>query len=226
MTLLSDIYDVTLKRGNREAAKGGFVRPTIGEHFMTHKDFRHTFIPTISNHINPAYNNLTGDLYVYFTGYNNQGVTAHAGPTYTVPAGFNYERIYWPTGHALVGTGIAITNNYTITGTGWCSWRYDNVIVGKKYYEVTINGSSAYGDIGVVSSFFGYTGSGSPHVTEFAWIYDRVGRYITNNIQVYTPDSYSNGSIIGMAVDADNGRVWWSKNGIWQVDTYGNLPNL
>ena len=39
MTLLSEIYDVTLKRGNREAAKGGFVRPTVGEHFMTHKDF-------------------------------------------------------------------------------------------------------------------------------------------------------------------------------------------
>ena len=40
MTLLSDIYDVTLKRGNREAAKGGFVRPTVGEHFMTNKDFK------------------------------------------------------------------------------------------------------------------------------------------------------------------------------------------
>jgi hypothetical protein len=39
MTLLSEIYDVTLKRGNRGAAKGGFVRPTIGEHFMTHKDY-------------------------------------------------------------------------------------------------------------------------------------------------------------------------------------------
>jgi len=39
MTLLSEIYDVTLKRGNRGAAKGGFVRPTIGEHFVTHMDF-------------------------------------------------------------------------------------------------------------------------------------------------------------------------------------------
>lgn len=39
MTLLSDIYNVTLKRDIRGAAKGGFVRPTVGEHFMTHRDF-------------------------------------------------------------------------------------------------------------------------------------------------------------------------------------------
>ena len=39
MTLLSEIYDVTLKRDIRSAAKGGFVRPTIGEHLMTHRDF-------------------------------------------------------------------------------------------------------------------------------------------------------------------------------------------
>lgn len=39
MTLLSEIYDVTLKRDIRGAAKGGFVRPTVGEHFMTHRDF-------------------------------------------------------------------------------------------------------------------------------------------------------------------------------------------
>ena len=39
MINLSEIYDVTLKRGIRGAAKGGFVRPTIGEHFMTHRDF-------------------------------------------------------------------------------------------------------------------------------------------------------------------------------------------
>lgn len=39
MTLLSEIYDVTLKRGNRGANKLGWVRPTIGEFFVTHKDF-------------------------------------------------------------------------------------------------------------------------------------------------------------------------------------------
>ena len=49
MTLLSDIYDVTLKREIRETANGGFVRPTIGEYFMTHKDW------TAVANITPAY---------------------------------------------------------------------------------------------------------------------------------------------------------------------------
>lgn len=40
MKLLSELYDVTLKRGIEGAAKGGFVRPTIGENFMTHRDFK------------------------------------------------------------------------------------------------------------------------------------------------------------------------------------------
>lgn len=39
MTLLSEIYDVTLKRSNRGANKQGWVRPTLGEFFMTHRDF-------------------------------------------------------------------------------------------------------------------------------------------------------------------------------------------
>lgn len=48
-TLLSEIYDVTLKRGNRGANKLGWIRPTVGEFFMTNKDFRKilNFTPTI-----------------------------------------------------------------------------------------------------------------------------------------------------------------------------------
>lgn len=42
MTLLSEIYDVTLKKPNRGQAKLGNVRPTIGEFFMTHKDYVQT----------------------------------------------------------------------------------------------------------------------------------------------------------------------------------------
>lgn len=40
MTLLSEIYDVTLKRNNRNASINGYVRPTVGEYFVTHKDFK------------------------------------------------------------------------------------------------------------------------------------------------------------------------------------------
>lgn len=50
MTLLSEIYDVTLKRGIRGMAKGGLLRPTLGELFVTNKDYveqpKHRLIPT------------------------------------------------------------------------------------------------------------------------------------------------------------------------------------
>lgn len=39
MSLLSELYDVTLKKPNRGMAKEGYIRPTIGEFFMTHKDY-------------------------------------------------------------------------------------------------------------------------------------------------------------------------------------------
>lgn len=39
MTLLSEIYDVTLKLRNRGGCKKGYIRPTIGEFFMTHKNW-------------------------------------------------------------------------------------------------------------------------------------------------------------------------------------------
>ena len=42
MKLLSDLYNVTLKRGIRGKASEGFVRPTIGENFMSHRDFKET----------------------------------------------------------------------------------------------------------------------------------------------------------------------------------------
>src|SRR6056297_1365129 len=37
--LISDLYNVTLKRGLRSRAKNGFVRPTICEHFYSGCDY-------------------------------------------------------------------------------------------------------------------------------------------------------------------------------------------
>jgi hypothetical protein len=41
MTLLSEIYDVTLKRPNRGASAEGWIRPTVGEYYETTYDFKH-----------------------------------------------------------------------------------------------------------------------------------------------------------------------------------------
>lgn len=39
MKLLSELYKVTLKKSIRGKASEGFIRPTIGQSFMSHKDF-------------------------------------------------------------------------------------------------------------------------------------------------------------------------------------------
>lgn len=91
MTLLSEIYDVTLKRGNRGANAEGYIRPKIGEFFMTHKDFKH--VESVRSYFG---NKSDGDLYttgnVSFTSttdgptiykyFNN--VTINAGHVVTV----------------------------------------------------------------------------------------------------------------------------------------------
>lgn len=62
MILLSEIYDVTLKRGNRGAARAGWVRPTIGETYMTHKDFQEL---ASFNLMLPETTGFLNSLYVY-----------------------------------------------------------------------------------------------------------------------------------------------------------------
>ena len=49
--LLSEVYDVTLKRGIKGKTIEGFVRPTIGQNFMTHRDFEEIFSnkPPVAN---------------------------------------------------------------------------------------------------------------------------------------------------------------------------------
>lgn len=71
MKFLSELYNVTLKRGIRGKAKSGFVRPTIGQNFMTHRDFQEIEKPIsnvdLSQYTRVVYvdanngNDLTGD---------------------------------------------------------------------------------------------------------------------------------------------------------------------
>ena len=65
MPLLTEIYDVTLKLDIRGKAKEGFVRPTLSECFMSHKDFtaipsaQDLFFDKITNGVTITNNNLT-----------------------------------------------------------------------------------------------------------------------------------------------------------------------
>lgn len=70
MTLLSEIYDVTLKFANRSACVLGYIRPTIGESFVTNKDYQK--IPKAS-HAGYTSNKCTGGTVTANIGTSPEG---------------------------------------------------------------------------------------------------------------------------------------------------------
>lgn len=128
--LLTEVYDVTLKKDAREAAKNGFIRPTIGESFMSHKDFvevvsipvmqptyfRSTTSMSISESNLRATSNGTwayadlagfkesGKWFVEFQNLNGDGWAGPVNPDYN--AGYGYQR----------GQSIHVVNNYPTLG--------------------------------------------------------------------------------------------------------------
>lgn len=97
MTLLSEIYDVTLKRENRGSNKEGWVRPTLGEFQMTHKDFQK--IPRV----------LLGAA-TFTNGLFNNGVTETNGTDL----------------HGVDGFGYALSSPTTPIASGKWTWEFSN----------------------------------------------------------------------------------------------------
>ena len=92
---------------------------------------------------------------------------------------------------------------------------------GKWYVEAKQVGTASpefmrIGIIGADSSTYVTSNTALPfHTTGYA--YKSSNGYKGNNsTESSYGDSYTNGDIIGIAFDADNGTIWFSKNGTWQ----------
>jgi hypothetical protein len=93
---------------------------------------------------------------------------------------------------------------------------------GKWYCEITVNGTpNSANFIGVSSSteqnylttnagLVGSTSSGYSY-----YIYN--GNKYSNGSSSSYGDSIASGNVVGIALDLDNGKVWFSKNGTWQA---------
>jgi len=87
---------------------------------------------------------------------------------------------------------------------------------GKFYYETTVTASN-YSYIG--ASLASHLPTNYPS-NDGSWAllndgncyYDQIG---SNPITVNTGTSVPAGAVVGTAIDADNGKIWWSVNGVW-----------
>ena len=84
------------------------------------------------------------------------------------------------------------------------------ISTGKWYWEAHIV-DHAYAYIGVQDSNISATG----YTVSAVALYDGGFVYINNSDSGDRSTTYTNGDVVGVAFDADNKKIWWSKNGQW-----------
>ena len=122
-------------------------------------------------------------------------------------------------------TGYTITNgNNSITGNSGNAWRslYGTLgaSTGKFYWEQKINGNADTSHIIGISDIDKMKNSNDndfENVSTDAYGYRPDGAKISKNtLSAGYGNTYTNNDIIGVAVDLDNSKIYFSKNGVWQ----------
>jgi SPRY domain len=98
--------------------------------------------------------------------------------------------------------------NLTATGTTVaCVRTISSHLSGKYYFEVTATSVGTNAGIGIANSthaLTAYLGSDTASIS-----YDKNGGIFYNNANIYANGAYVNGNVICVAVDIDNGKIWW-----------------
>ncbi len=115
--------------------------------------------------------------------------------------------------------GLAVTGDYGAAATGW------QLNSGKWYWEYVVQGSSnTNANFGVFNNPTGSAGGGwgrwPGDYGDNGFGYAFRGAVTRNSYYNYPSlDAFGAGSVIGVAYDADEGKVYFSKNGVWQNGT-------
>ena len=124
-------------------------------------------------------------------------------------------------------TYYSITNgNLTVTGTGTPNsgdviGTISTGFTGKYYFESTVTGIDALGYVQVGASdvqqtmdalSYNYLGYLSK-----SYSYNSSGTKSNNNASTVYGSSFTTGDVIGVAIDCDNGAIYFSKNNTWQT---------
>tara|TARA_Y100000401_G_scaffold31753_1_gene23181 strand:+ start:116 stop:1453 length:1338 start_codon:yes stop_codon:yes gene_type:complete len=129
-----------------------------------------------------------------------------------------------PLDNSIASSSFSGGNNTIETGTSNYTWNTGTLGMtsGKFYWEVkygaTSNNSMNYNLIGIAdrptTSNTAFLGSSSS-IANYAYYSDNGHKYFKGSSGSYGA-SYSAGDIIGVAVDLDNSKLYFSKNGTWQ----------
>jgi hypothetical protein len=154
---------------------------------------------------------------------NNLSVTAGAGNDSLVDVPTNYG--------TDTGVGGEVRGNYCTWNSTWSNPTLTN---GNLDYTTTTGSTSAIGTIGVSSGkwYFEITPSTSLSVigvappstfnteigsTATSYGYLSNGNKFNNGSSTAYGSTYTSNDVIGVALDLDNGKIWFSKNGTWQA---------
>ena len=128
----------------------------------------------------------------------------------------------------MTGTHDLLNGNttYDPTNTGNESWSASTLgaAAGKWYWEVKLAGTMAgdWPDIGFINmddiSTRQSASSPPQHNTTYLGVYEPNGtKWIFGTQTTSWGSGYTAGDIIQCAVDCDNGKLWWGKNGTWET---------
>ena len=125
---------------------------------------------------------------------------------------------------ANYGSGAQTQGNLTITSTSNSYFDdteatvFNNGDTGKWYYEMRLDENHGNGGVG-----YEQFNIGGYYLAEF---YTPSAVIVTNTgTTTLSPSSFSDGDIFMFAVDQDNGKGWFGKNGTWYTISGGGTPN-
>ncbi len=128
---------------------------------------------------------------------------------------------------ATPGTAVLANGNLRITAptnpSNWDQYRTSKPLISGKFYcEVTLTSLNTATYFGVISRNQNIKGGGWYSDQSTGWSYDSQNGKTENSNNGYISygSARSEGDVVGIAVDLDNGKLWFSENG-----TYPNSGN-
>ncbi|MAK52173.1 SPRY domain-containing protein [Marinobacter sp.] len=128
---------------------------------------------------------------------------------------------------ATPGTAVLAEGNLRVTApsnpSNWDQYRTSKPLLSGKYYvEVTLTSLNTATYFGVISKNQNIKGGGWYSDQKTGWTYDSTNGKTENSNNGYISygGARSQGDVVGIAVDLDNGKLWFSENG-----TYPNSGN-